>query len=384
MLGSLDLGRMGVAFATSFGACGLFIGTRGWHIRHTSRQQDVTAVQAAHEVPTPRIGGVALAFSMAVVLLYLVPESLRPTTMLFALTCLPVFLAGVAEDLGHGVSPGGRLLAAAISSALAVALLGQWIEGTGLPLFGWIFGVPVAAILLTVLWTSGLCHAFNLIDGVNGLASGVAILLALALAGIARQAGDPLLASMIVMLIGALLGFFVCNWPYGKIFLGDGGAYTIGHVLGWLAIILAGRNPQFSVAAMVLLFFWPVADTLFAIWRRIARKRPTYLPDQLHYHQVVMRGLEILSLGRGRRSLANALTAPILLPFAGAPMLAGFLLWDRPEAALAALLIFGIAFVASYTALVRFLYHRGRTPIFRARLGPLAQQGAPASSRVSR
>src|SRR5690554_2481311 len=112
LLGSLDVGRMGIAFAMSLGACGLFIGTRKLHIRHTSRRHDVTAVQAAHEVPTPRIGGVAVAFSMAVVLLYLVPEDLRPTTTLFALTCLPVFLAGVAEDLGFGVSPGWRLLAA--------------------------------------------------------------------------------------------------------------------------------------------------------------------------------------------------------------------------------------------------------------------------------
>ena len=98
-----------------------------------------------------------------------------------------------------------------------------------------------------------------------------------------------------------ILGFFLLNFPAGKIFLGDAGAYMIGHLLVWCAVILVNHSQELSPFAILLIFFWPVADTLLAIWRRWRQKRKTYQPDRLHFHQLVMRFLEIKFFGQSQR-----------------------------------------------------------------------------------
>lgn len=99
---------------------------------------------------------------------------------------------------------------------------------------------------------------------------------------------------------------------------------------------------------MLLVLFWPVADTLLAIWRRAHRKAPTMAPDRLHVHQLVMRALEIHLLGRRRRHIANPLTTAVLAPFVMAPPAAGVLLWNNTMGAFLAVLAFTGTFFGSY------------------------------------
>ena len=104
-------------------------------------------------------------------------------------------------------------------------------------------------------------------------------------------------------MVAAVLGFMVLNFPLGKIFLGDGGAYALGHLLVWSAIILINYASDVSAFAILLIFFWPVADTGLAIWRRWKLGNPTDRPDRLHFHQLAMRFIEIRFFGRDRRKL---------------------------------------------------------------------------------
>jgi len=90
------------------------------------------------------------------------------------------------------------------------------------------------------------------------------------------------------------------------------------------------RLPDLSTWAVLLVFFWPIADTFFAIYRRRRAGRPTDMPDRLHYHQLVMRALEITLIGRNRRNVANPLATLVILPLASAPVIAGVLLWNKP------------------------------------------------------
>jgi len=144
--------------------------------------------------------------------------------------------------------------------------------------------------------------------------------------------------------VSAVAGFFLVNFPRGKIFLGDAGAYTLGFVLAWIGIAVLNAAPSVSAWAILLTVYWPLCDTLLAMYRRSRSKRDAMAPDRLHAHQLVMRSLEILILGRGRRNLANPLTTIVLAPFVAAPPLAGVLLWNNPLLAF----VFAVGFLGLF------------------------------------
>ena len=121
------------------------------------------------------------------------------------------------------------------------------------------------------------------------------------------------------------------NFPMGKIFLGDGGAYAMGHLLVWSAIILINGATEVSSFSILLVFFWPVADTGLAAMATMEVGNPTDRPDRLHFHQLAMRFLEIRFFGRDRREIANPLATLILIPLISAPQVLGVLFWDDFE-----------------------------------------------------
>lgn len=339
--------------AVSFGICGMLVLLHPRLVRYLRARDDLSCVQSAHIRSTPRIGGVGVMIAIVAALLILVSENQKLSFSLFALTLVPVFAAGLAEDLGWRVSAFGRLLAAAGSAILAILLLKIWIPPLGIAELDVVMGFAPVAILVTILWATGVCHALNLIDGVNGLAGGTGLLIAVGIALVAQQAGATGIATMAAAIVPALMGFLLFNWPLGRIFLGDAGAYTLGHVLVWLAIGLAWFNDQVSAIALALMFFWPVADTFLAIARRLRAKKPVGAPDRLHYHQFVMRGLMLLSGGRLSKGVANSATTLVMLPLVAAPIAAAVYLWDRPVAALVAWGGFGLLFMLSYFSGVR-------------------------------
>ena len=175
-------------------------------------------------------------------------------------------------------------------------------------------------------------NAFNLIDGLNGLSSYVSISVATSLSIIAFQVGNLQFSIFLILLNSAILGFFVLNFPFGKIFLGDGGAYTLGHLLVWCSILLINQSEEISPFAIFLIFFWPVADTGLAIWRRWKLGNPADRPDRLHFHQLAMRFLEIHFFGRRRRNIVNPISTVVLVPLISVPQLLGVIYWNNLKA----------------------------------------------------
>ena len=187
---------------------------------------------------------------------------------LLILSAAPVFAVGLAEDLGYDMSPKARLIASAASSLFAIVLFKVWLSKLGIPGVDHLLMFAPAGILFTIFATVGVVNAFNLIDGLNGLSSYVTVSVAVSLSIIAFQAGNKQFPIFLILFVSAVLGFMVLNFPIGKIFLGDGGAYALGHLLVWSAIILVNGATDVSAFAILLVFFWPVADTGLAIWRR--------------------------------------------------------------------------------------------------------------------
>lgn len=313
-----------------------------------TRSCDLRAVQSAHLIATPRLGGISVVIAASIGIWMFPPEGYADVLPLFLMALLPVFIAGAKEDVFGNVSPRTRLLAAAISSALTIFFLGAQVTKVDIYGLDWALEFSVLSFAFTVLLTSGLCHAFNLIDGVNGLCGITSLLTLGGLLSVGYSAGDLAVAGHVVLIIPAILGFVMLNWPFGKIFLGDAGAYTIGHTSAWIGIFLLERNSEIAGTAVALLFFWPIADTFFSIFRRKIAGKPIGQPDRLHFHQLVMRSLEIMFLGRKRRKLSNPLTVIVLSPSIATPILAGVVFWNKPVEAGVALLFFYMLFVVSY------------------------------------
>ena len=312
------------------------------------KRDDTSAVQALHINPTARIGGLAIFIALVVAAALSHSADNWKSLVLLLVSAVPVFIVGLAEDLGCLASPTRRLIAATVSGSVFIGLMGQWVLHTDVP------GLDIAlqwspfAIAFSLFLAVGISHAFNLIDGLNGLAGFTAFAAALALATIAHQSGLTEHRDMLLTIAAAITGFLIFNFPFGKIFLGDAGAYVIGHLLVWVSVSILWNAPNVSPFAMLLIFFWPIADTLLAIMRRLSLGKPIAQPDRLHFHQLVMRGVEIVLLGRKKRRIANPLATLFTLPFVVAPMIAGVMCaLDRGNAAMACGL-FAVIFIATY------------------------------------
>ena len=247
-----------------------------------------------------------------------------------------------------------------MSGALAVWVSGSWLSRIDLWPFDMVLAVAPVGVAFTIFASSGLCHAFNLIDGMNGLAATTAVSTGAGLAAIAFSTGQPELALAALCVAAVAGGFLPFNFPRARLFMGDAGAYAVGHLLAWIGVLLAARSEAVAAWAVLLVFFWPVADTMLALWRRRRAGRPAGQPDRLHFHQLVLRFLELGPLRAQSRALSNPLTTALLAPFIAAPIIAGVALRHSPLGAMMASAVFALLFVASYRLGVAAAHRRLR------------------------
>ena len=265
-------------------------------------QDRALGVQKVHTGPTSRLGGVAIAMSFLaaqVMLAWLGPTSTaglpdRATQMLglLLLAAAPVFLGGLVEDLTHKVLPSLRLSLALLSAGLAYWLLGAGVFKTDVFLVDALLSIPAAPFFVTLLVVAGFTQSVNIVDGFHGLASGSMVIAAGGLMLISWQCNDGLLTFLCSLVIASVSGFFLLNWPHGKIFLGDAGAYLVGFWVVLLGLMLVQRNPSVSPMTPVLIAIFPLVETLFSMYRRkFIRQHPVNHPDNLHLHSLIYRRL---------------------------------------------------------------------------------------------
>lgn len=320
---------------------------KGGPRRITSRR-DANARQSSHVGEPLRIGGLAAIAGLVVGVALSELTGSGTFEPLWLLSAVPVLVTGLAEDLGRGVSPRGRYIAAIISALAAMVLLGAWVPRGDFPGLDWAMSAPLVAMAMTVVFSSVFCHAVNLIDGMNGLASTIIAASAVGLAAIAALASETDIKTAALLLAAAAFGFFLVNWPVARMFLGDAGAYGMGHLLVWLMILLSWRSTEVAVPALLLVLFWPIADVIHTVLRRVAAHVSVLYPDRMHLHQLIRRALDVIWFGyRGRRR-SNPLTTLLMVPFILPPIAAGVLLWNRPVVAWIVLGVFLGLFAATH------------------------------------
>ena len=296
----------------------LLVATTRWHGRFTL---DATrGIQKFHSVPTPRIGGLAIMLGLIFACAVSSPAQQGLFAPLLA-AAAPAFLFGIAEDMTRRVSIGARLVATMASGLAAWALTGASIAATGIPLVDAALSWLPLSVLFTAFAVGGVANAVNIIDGFNGLASGTVIIGLVALGFIALECGDLELARLCFTVCAVTTGFFLVNFPFGKLFLGDGGAYLLGFLLAWLSITLVHRNPDVSPWAPLLACAYPIFETVFTIVRRLWCRRHPGRPDSCHLHSLVKIAIAGRYFRKFSAPMRNALVSPFSWLLAAVPAL---------------------------------------------------------------
>ncbi len=330
------------AFVLSLLLCLALVLTQKWHGRFT--HDHCTGPQKFHKTKVPRIGGLALALSYAAVTPLLQP-GLREIWLVIGLAALPALVAGLAEDLTRKVGVKWRLGATMGAGVLFALLSGYVMNKVDLPGMDWLLSFYLVALAFTGFSMGGVANAINIIDGFNGLAAGTLLILFGTFAWVAHQVGDDLVFQLALLFGAVVLGFFVVNFPLGKIFLGDGGAYFLGFLLATLGVLLPARNPEISAWTAILICAYPVIETLSSMSRKTRREGHSVgQPDRVHFHMLAHRhyGRRIVRSKRAShlRNPATSLvtwTLPILTTL--------FVMVSYQSAALSAAFFFLTAFI---------------------------------------
>jgi UDP-GlcNAc:undecaprenyl-phosphate/decaprenyl-phosphate GlcNAc-1-phosphate transferase len=248
-----------------------------------------------HETPLPRLGGVPIFLSFLVAIAVAMLASLRfpalsvglsPRTLLTIL--LPgtlIFLLGLYDDI-HSLGPYTKF---AIQTVAATMLFAGGFRILDLPLFGARHLAWPIGLLITVLWVIGITNAFNLIDGLDGLAAGSALFSTLVVFVVAIVSGSSLVSLLTIALAGAILGFLRFNFNPATIFLGDCGSLFIGFMLSALALVGAEKAPTLlAVAIPVVSLGLPILETSISILRRVISGRPIFTGDREHIHHKLL------------------------------------------------------------------------------------------------
>lgn len=337
----------------AFSTATFLVCTKQWHGAFSMDQ--AKGIQKFHTMPTPRIGGMALLAGALATWLALPGntqqgQETRELLGLVLLGGLPAFVAGLLEDITKKVSVKARLLATALSGLAFALLSGYWISGVNLPGVDYLLAWAPVGLLFTAFAISGIANSVNIIDGFNGLASGVVVLMLLTLAAIAWRVDDFVVLNIALCGVAVVLGFMLLNFPKGLIFLGDAGAYCLGYLVAALAVALTIRNPgAVSPWAMLLVCGYPIIETLFSVYRRLSRKcrRNPGTPDASHLHSLVYRRVVSRKLIPSAPAWQrNALTSPFMWLYAAVPML-GAIFWPQ-----------SLVMVVAWLALSFFVYQR--------------------------
>ena len=278
----------------------------------TANEFDTIGMQKFHKNPVPHIGG-ALLFTGFFIGLWFLPAA-QEIRLLLLVASLPVFIAGIAEDCTGKIGPTLRMIAALLSITIAFFYLDIGIRSLN---FAWpdylLSNFNFLSLLFTLLVVGGLINAINIIDGYNGLMAGYSVLALLAIAYVSHILGDGLVFQLSLTLTASLAGFFVFNFPLGKIFMGDGGAYFVGLIMAVIGLMLGIRNDEVSHWFILLLFIYPLYETAFSIYRKaIVRGTSVSQPDGYHLHMLIYKRVVKCKKFKNNTVVCNSLTSPFL------------------------------------------------------------------------
>ena len=346
-----------VAFLACLLLCIAVVLTKRWHGAFSMDTTD--GIQKFHSSPTPRIGGIPIILALVIGWSKSNTE-IQAILMPILFAGMPAFLFGIAEDLTKQIGVVQRLLA-----TMASGLLAWWITDYSLSRLD-IWGIDLLmqftffSVIFTAFAVGGVANAINIIDGFNGYASLTCTIAFIGFALIAFQVGDQNLALVSLVLAASVWGFFWVNWPFGKLFLGDGGAYFLGFALAWIGVLLIERNPSVSAFSALVICILPITEVLFSIFRRKVRNDHPGKPDSLHLHSLFQRRYVRKWFVKWHSLTINSLVGILMGLMSLVSAFMANLIYDDTLYCVITSLLFALGYVAVFARMVR---HHWCSPI---------------------
>ena len=312
------------------------------------------AKQRIHTKETPRMGGFIMLISLWLYAIFSSETETSKIIYLILVSFIPAFLITLKEDIFHNVGPLIRLFGLLASSLLfAFCYHGTWptIE---IPYLSIILNHWLIALIFYPLAITAISNGMNLIDGVNGLCASAALAIMGCLLFLAHQTNDTLLLLVIFSLISVTVTFLIFNYPSGRIFLGDLGAYFLGFSLAILTILFFVRHPELPTINAILILIYPATELVFSLSRRLLAKRSPYHADTEHLH---MKLFLVFRPNSNFKKIANALVMPVMFFLWAFPLITLPWVFQKPFFILAAIFIFIFSYVYLYFKIPNKIVH---------------------------
>ncbi|MUV37336.1 UDP-N-acetylglucosamine--undecaprenyl-phosphateN-acetylglucosaminephosphotransferase [Lentibacillus sp. JNUCC-1] len=338
--------NMGIAFIVAFaGALILTYPVKAFSIKIGA--VDFPNHRKIHTKVTPRIGGIAIFLGALAGALVLQPRHEHVPEIL--LGAIVIVITGALDDR-FGLRPVVKLTGQLIAASFLVSD-GLIIEYITLPLLGQV-ELGFASVLVTVFWIVGITNAINLIDGLDGLATGVSTIALSSMLVMALVDGRVAAAYLCIVLIGANLGFLYHNFYPAKIYMGDTGSNFLGFMIAAVSIMGLFKNiTLFSFIIPVIVLAVPIFDTLFAIIRRAWNKEGIMTADNKHIHY------QLLAAGYSHRTT-------VLIIYAFSALFGGLaILFSYSSQTVAVLVTILVLFLLHIFAEVAGIVMGGKRPV---------------------
>ena len=292
---------IGILF--SFLLLTLFYLTKNKHIQY-SKDND-KGPQKIHNHLAIRTGGIIIIPSYLLASYFF--EDNQIYFMKLCLVLIPAFLVGLFEDFSKNVSPILRFIAIVITAHLIKFYLGIFLTDFSL------FKIENYFLILslTIIAITTMSNAYNMIDGLNGLALGTGMISFISFFLLALKTGDTNTANLTLFLVFPFIALFTFNFPFGNIFIGDAGAYILGCSVSIVAIVISENNHSINPFCSFLIIIYPLYECIRTFFRRLITNQKVYNPDNQHLHSLVYQLFQYRML----KKYSNPLSSLLILLF---------------------------------------------------------------------
>ena len=275
--------------------------------------------QRVHEGEIPRAGGIIIFLSLLTYAFLLETENVQEELQLICICLLPMMIVILKEDFFHNVDFRLRFCALALSVILLLSFVVDTFPVVDyLYLISNLFEIPAFNFIFYALCLIGLANGFNFIDGMNGLLAFYIMSALICCLQLAFIVGDQVMPVLIIIYFFLMMCFLFLNFPFGRIFMGDAGAYLMGLLLGIWVIKFFATYDTISSWNAGLIFFYPAIEVVFSFTRKLIQHKSPFKPDREHLHLKVF---DILNTALKKPRLANNLTTVFLALFYLTPTL---------------------------------------------------------------
>jgi UDP-GlcNAc:undecaprenyl-phosphate/decaprenyl-phosphate GlcNAc-1-phosphate transferase len=292
--------------------------------------------QRLHQDEVPRIAGLMIYIFLTVVALFSIQSHLLNVILISA---LPIILIGSKEDLFYNTSPKLRLIMMTISAGLLIHLLPTKLPEIDFPLINQILSIGFMKEIFFIFSILVIINGNNLIDGVNGNLALTNIVQLISVGLLAFVVSDDVIVQLSCILLIALIPFTLFNFPFGKVFCGDAGAYFYGFAISASVIYLFGTYDDLLSWNAILILIYPSIELLFSfIRKKIFENKSPFIADTKHLHSLIYRYINKQNL----RHSNNSVVILYLLPFILGSLLSCYFYEDIFTVLLIIFLLFSI------------------------------------------